>query len=280
MNVFTKHLIEKGHVIELFDIDVDKSRVVAEKLGCSFKENLKDVVVGNDFLILCTPIKETPSVIRDIGPHITQGMTVCEIASLKMGTVTALRSLEHCCALSLHPMFGPDVPSFEGQTMAVIPVKDPEKECEFAKQLFPETKMIQVSAESHDKMMAYVLSLPYFMNLVFAHSLTPSERDLMETLSGTTFKAQTIVTDCIVGESSELVESLINGNTYSWEVINQFIDEARYLRRVFKRGDDTVDGYCRTLREQVEEEILLNARRLRGKMVDHEGLSHLAELFR
>jgi prephenate dehydrogenase len=164
--------------------------------------------------------------------------------------------------------------------MAVIPVKDPEKECEFAKQLFPETKLIQVSAESHDKMMAYVLSLPYFMNLVFAHSLTPFERDLMETLSGTTFRAQTIVTDCIVGESPELVESLINGNTYSWDVINQFIDEARYLRRVFKRGDDTVDGYCRTLREQVEEEILLNARRLRGKMVDYEDLYHLAELFR
>ena len=248
MNVFTRHLTERGHVVELFDINVDKSRVVAEKLGCTFSEDLGDVAADNELLLLCTPIRETPTVIRDIGPHVKKGTIICEIASLKMGTVTALMSLKDCCTLSLHPMFGPDVLSLVGQTIALIPVKNAEMEREAAKKLFPEAKLIQVSAESHDRMMAYVLSLPYFMNLAFAHSLSPSERDLMETLAGTTFRAQTIVKDCIVGESPELVESLINGNTYSWEVINQFIDEARHLRRLFKKGDDTDDGYCRLLR--------------------------------
>ena len=265
VNAFTKHLTQKGHSLKLYDIDTAKSRGLAERLKCTYADSPVDATIDVELVLLCTPIKETPTVIRGISSHLEPGSVVCEIASQKMGTVPALRHLD-CLTLSLHPMFGPDVTSFQGQTMALIPVKDGAREPEAAKMFFPETKLVQVSAESHDRAMAYVLSLPYFMNLAFAHALDPGERDLMRELAGTTFKAQSIVTDCVVGESSELVESLVNDNVYSWDVINQFIDEARYLRRLFKRGD-TVDCYCRGLRERVEDGRLMDARALRSRMI-------------
>ena len=266
MNAFTKNLAQKGHSLKLYDIDTVKSRGLAERLNCTYTDNLVDATRDVELVLLCTPIKETPTLIQGISTLLDHGTLVCEIASLKSGTVPALRRLENCLMLSLHPLFGPDVESFQGQTMALIPVKDGAGEAEAAKMLFPETKLVQISAESHDKVMAYVLSLPYFMNLAFAHALDPGERDLMRELAGTTFKAQSIVTDCVVGESPELVESLINGNVYSWDVINQFIYEARYLRRLFMRGG-MVDGYCRGLKERVGDCRLLEARMLRGQMI-------------
>ena len=266
MNAFTKHLIQKGHNLKLYDTDTNKSRGLAERLNCTYTDNLVDATRDVELVLLCTPIKDTPKVIQGISSLLKPGTVVCEIASLKMGTVPALRCLENCLTLSLHPMFGPDVTSFQGQTMVLVHVKDGAGEAEAARMLFPEMKLVQVSAESHDKVMAYVLSLPYFMNLAFAHALDPGERDLMKELAGTTFKAQSIVTDCVVGESPEFVESLINGNVYSWDVINQFIYEARYLRRLFMRGG-MVDGYCRGLKERVGDCRLLEARMLRSQMI-------------
>ena len=265
MNAFTRHLTHKGHSLKLYDIDNGRSRGLAESLGCAHTDNILESVRDVDLVLLCTPIKETPAVIQEIGSLLEPGTTVCEIASLKSGTVSALRRLG-CLTLSLHPMFGPDVTSFQGQTIAQVPVKDGDREAEAAGRLFPETRLVQVSAESHDRVMAYVLSLPYFINLAFSNTLNSGEIGLMRELAGTTFKAQSIVTDCVVGESPELVEALINGNVYSWDSINRFIEEAYYLRRQFKRGG-MVDGYCHEYKLHVGDGRLIEARRLRSQMI-------------
>jgi prephenate dehydrogenase len=269
VNAFTRHLTGRGHSLKLYDIDRERSRILAETYGCRHAEDLVDAVNDVELVLLCTPIKDTPRLIHELGSLLESGAVVCEIASLKSGTVPALRHLG-CLTLSLHPLFGPDVPSLAGQTMALVHVKDSVGEEEAAEELFPETKIVGIGAESHDRAMAYILSLPYFMNLVFAHALGPEERALIGALAGTTFKAQSIVADCVIGESPELVESLINGNVYSWEVINQFIDEAQYLRRLFKKGS-IVDGYYSVLRERAEDDRLSKARVLRSQIISLGG---------
>jgi prephenate dehydrogenase len=268
VNVFTRHLAQKGHSLKLYDADTNKSRGLAGKLNCAYIYNLVDATRDVEMVLLCTPTEDTPAMIQGIGPLLEHGTLVCEIASLKMGTVPALRRL-NCLTLSLHPMFGPDVTSFNGQTMALVHVKDDTEEAEAAKMLFPETKLVQVSAESHDKVMAYVLSLPYFMNLAFAHALDSRERDLMKELAGTTFKAQSIVTDCVIGESPDLVKLLINGNMYSWDVINNFIQDAQSLKRLFMGGGD-VEGYYHELQKHVGDFRLLEARMMRNQMIKKE----------
>jgi len=209
----------KGHSLKLLDKYADKARGLAERLGCTYTDSLVEAARDVELVLICTPIHETAEVIKGISTHLELGTAICEISSLKMRTVPVLRRLDRL-TLSLHPMFGPDVASFQGQTMAVVHVKDGASEAEAAGILFPETRLVGVSPESHDRVMAYVLSLPYFMNMAFARALNLGERDLMRGLAGTTFKAQSIVADCVIGESPELVESLINENMYSWPVIN------------------------------------------------------------
>ena len=79
-------------------------------------------------------------------------------------------------------------------------------------------------------------------------------------------KAQSVVTDCVLEESPDLVKLLINGNAYSWDVIDSYLHEAQSLKQLFVGGGD-VDGYYHELQEHVEDSRMLEARMLRRRMI-------------
>ena len=267
MNAFTRHFLGQEHEIGLFDIDVRRTQELAEKHGCIGFDSLSNAVSRAELVLLCTPIKATPQIILDVAPHLREDAILCEIASLKQRTVAALKKLAHVRPLSIHPMFGPDVDTIEGKTMVVVPVLDREAETTTARSMFPGAQIVVAEAEMHDSCMASVLSLPYFMNLAFARSLSPEMFSLMKEMAGTTFTVQLAVTQSIVGESPELIESLINENSFSWEIVNRFIDESKRLRRLLKSRPQEVGDLCRRLRDSMEVDSGFQiARRLRNEV--------------
>jgi prephenate dehydrogenase len=197
------------------------------------------------------------------------GSTLCEIASLKTRTAAALVSMESLSIqpLSIHPMFGPDIENIEGQKIVVVPIRDSDIETSIAKDLFPEAEIITIDAETHDSCMATVLSLPYFMNLVFAKTIPIGNMALLRQLAGTTFTVQLAVTQCIVGESPELIESLINENVFSMDSIGRFIDESIYFRRLLKKGPGKFRELCETLHvAMIEDPEEVKSRRIRNEL--------------
>ena len=271
MNVFTRYFLSQEHCLRLYDIDHSKAQSLAEKYVCLSFDSVLNAISDVDMVFLCTPIKETPNIIRDITPYLKKGTILCEIASLKMRTIVMLnRSKEHdLLPLSVHPMFGPDIKKIEGQTLVVIPVSDQDEETSLAKSLFPDTKIVVVDAETHDSCMASVLALPYFMNLAFARVLSPKKMALMRELAGTTFTVQLAVTQSIVGESPELIESLMNENMFSRKVVNQFIDECRYIRRLLKNNPREMGNFCESLKKLMMNDIeYINARRKRNEFFE------------
>ncbi len=150
--------------------------------------------------------------------------------------------------------------------MVVVPVLDREVETAAARSMFPGAQIVVAEAEIHDSCMAAILSLPYFMNLAFARSLSPEMFSLMKEMAGTTFTVQLAVTQSIVGESPELIESLINENSFSGEIVDQFIDESKYLRRLLKNRPQEVGDLIRRLRDFMGEDSgLQSARKLRNE---------------
>lgn len=271
MNVFTRYLISQEHCLRFYDVDHYKAQSLAEKYDCLSFNSILDAISGVDMVFLCTPIKETPKLIRDIMPYLENGTILCEIASLKMRTIVMLNlSKEHgVLPLSVHPMFGPDIRKIEGQTLVVIPIADQDEETDLAKSLFPNTKIVVVDAETHDSCMASVLALPYFMNLAFARVLSPKNMTLMRELAGTTFTVQLAVTQSIVGESPELIESLINENMFSRNIVNQFIDESKYIRRLLKNKPGEMGNFCERLKKFMMNDIeYINARRKRNEFFE------------
>ena len=263
--------MSQEHCLRIYDIDHSKAQSLAEKYDCLSFNSIGNAISDVDMVFLCTPIKKTPNIIRDITPYLENGTILCEIASLKSRTIAMLnKSKEHdVLPLSVHPMFGPDIKKIEGQTLVVIPVSDQDEETDLAKSLFPDTKIVVVDAETHDSCMASVLSLPYFMNLAFARVLSPKNMPLMRELAGTTFNVQLAVTQSIVGESPELIESLINENMFSKDIVNQFINESKYIRRLLKNKPREMGNFCKRLKKSMTNDVeYVNARRKRNEFYE------------
>jgi len=166
-------------------------------------------------------------------------------------------------------MFGPDTTTFKGKTIAVVTVNDSAKEMETARSLFPEAKLVPLDAEAHDRCMASILSLPYFMNLAFARILAGGDLPLMKELAGPTFEVQIAVTKSVVGESSELIRSLINDNMFSWPLIHEFMDEANHLTTLLKSGSDIVDPFIENLKGLMGGKLELeSAREFRNQILE------------
>lgn len=267
MNAFTRYFASEGHFLRLYDINLEKAKELAHLVGGCWESSIEKAVRDADFVLVCTPIKVTQKILFEAAGKMRAGAVICEIASLKQGIVQALKQLGNVTPLSIHPMFGPDVTSFKDQRIAVIPVEDPDVEMKLAMSLFPRSKLIRVEAESHDRAMAIILSLPYFMNLVFAKTL-PEEMGFVKALAGTTFSAQLALTQCIVGESPELVEALVNENKYTWNAVNRFIDEAHHLRRISK-NPKLFKEYCLDLESKLSAvQGFRNARELRKNLLE------------
>jgi prephenate dehydrogenase len=166
-------------------------------------------------------------------------------------------------------MFGPDIDGFEGNTIVVVPVTDEEKETRLASQLFIGADILVSDEDTHDKSMAFILSLPYFMNIVFAKCLPGENLGMIRRLAGPTFKAQLALTQSIAGEDPVLIESLIDENVFAGDLINSFIDELKYLRRLLKSKPWMVSKYCNDIAVSMMKDPLYgSARQNRDKYIE------------
>lgn len=254
MDVFTRLLREQGHSIRLYDVVEGRARELAGLHAVEWSESLREAVSGAELTLICAPTDEVPGILDEVALYAREGSIVSEIASLKMRTVPAIRRAVRLRPLSIHPMFGPDITSFNDETIAVVVVRDLEREAETARALFPGGKFVPVEPEIHDRCMAAILSLPYFVNIAFAGVLSQEDLSLMRELAGPTFEVQLAVTECIVGESPELIRSLIDDNSFSWELVNRFVDGSKHVRRLFRSGPREVDRFLTGLKTSMERD--------------------------
>jgi prephenate dehydrogenase len=269
VSVFTRLLLEQDHTITLFNRDARRAQAVAERHGVNHSISIKDAVSGSDLILICASTEAVPRLIEEVRPYTKSDAIISEIASFKSKTVPALKWSGGPRPLSIHPMFGPDIVTFQGETIAVVTVNDSVKEVEIARSLFPESKLISLDPEAHDRCMASILSLPYFMNLVFARVIADGDLPLMKELAGPTFEVQMAVTQSIVGESAELIRSLINDNVFSWPLIQRFTDETNHLKTLLKSRSDVVDPFFKSLKDSMGgKKALDSARELRNKMLE------------
>lgn len=269
VSVFTRLLLEQGHAIKLFDVDAKRAQEVAERHGVHRSISVQEVVSGADIILICASTEAIPGIIDEVMPHTKSDTIISEIASFKTKTASALKRSGGLRSLSIHPMFGPDISTFQGETIAVVTVNDSVKEMETARALFPESKLVPLDPEAHDRCMASILSLPYFMNLAFARVMADGDLPLLKELAGPTFEAQMAVTQSIVGESPELIRYLINDNVFSWPLIQKFMDEANHLTGLLKSGSDVVDPFLEDLKGSMGGKLELeSARKFRNQILE------------
>lgn len=233
---FVGYFSSRGFQTALSDVRVEEAGSVASAVGAELAETNIGAVRDADLALICVPIVETPGVIREVAPHMRGGAVLAEVSSVKGQTVEALRGAASLGVrpLCLHPMFGPAAESLKGKTIVVVPVMDGDVEAGLALSLFEEAEIVVSSQEEHDRVMAVVLSLTYFMNLAFAQVLSEGDLSSMKRLAGTTFTVQLAIAEAIVGEDPGLVESLLRENRYTELYVDRFIGEAERIRGLIR----------------------------------------------
>ena len=174
--------------------------------------SLVGAILKTDYVLLATPTKNTPEIIRLIAKEMKRGSYLIEISSHKSKTAqTLLKMPDKVQPVCIHPMFGPGTKKLDGKNIVIVPIKDAKKELEITKMLFPSANFVTIDAAEHDKKIAVILGLTHLINIVFANILAKDEKiSLTKKMSGTTFKAQKIITESILTESPELIETIIS----------------------------------------------------------------------
>ena len=204
---FANYFHKMGFKVKGFDTNNEIKEKFVVKAN-----SLVSAILQIDYVLLCTPTKNTPEIIRLISKEMKRGSYLIEISSQKSKTAqTLLKTPSKINPICIHPMFGPGIKNITGKNVIIVPIKDAQKELTATKLLFPGANFVTIDAVEHDKKIAVILGLTHLINIAFANILAKDEKiSLTEKMAGTTFKAQRIIAESILTESAELIETIVS----------------------------------------------------------------------
>ena len=95
---------------------------------------------------------------------------------------------------------------------------------------FPSAEVVAVEAEEHDRAMALTLSLPHFLNILFASVMSEEDLVFLKKLGGTTFTLQLALSESVMTESPELYASIQMNDEYIVRYLERFLSKAENVR--------------------------------------------------
>lgn len=234
-----KYLKKHDHKIVISDIHGEKAYSTSKSLGVPLAGSNRDAVEDVDLVVVSVPVELTPNVIDEVATSMRVGSVLMEVTSIKRPIIETLNALlkHNLHPLSIHPLFGPGAEKLENLKIAVIPIADLQFEENFVKNLFPEADVTVIEADEHDKTMAAVLSLPYFINLALASTIADEDINLLKRMSGTTFTLQLLITESVLSQDPQLHTSLHFNNPDAEYYMRKFLERTETLISLIKKKD-------------------------------------------
>jgi len=251
---FSNYFLEKGYDVIVYDSEADIK-------GKSFIKatSLVGAVLNTDYVMLCTPTRRTPEIIRLIAKEMKRGSYIIEISSQKTKTATSLAKIpSKVNPICIHPMFGPGAKKMENQNIISVPIKDAKNELAVAKSLFPGANFVTIDVIEHDKKIAVILGLTHLINLVFANVISKDDKiSLTEKMSGTTFKAQKILAESILTESPDLIETIISNPEIRRSAEEFWKDLGRILTYIQEAKSEQIIEYITNCQKELSKNVNL-----------------------
>lgn len=217
-------------------------------------------ILKADYVMLCTPTRRTPEIIRLIAKEMKRGTFLIDISSQKGKVVASLAKMPaKINPICIHPMFGPGIKKIKGQNIILVPVKDAKKELTVAKTLFEGANFVTIDTVEHDKKIAMILGLTHLVNLVFANIISKDEKmTLTEKMSGSTFRVQKILAESIMAESPQLIETIISNPEIRRVAEDLWKDVGRLLTSVQESKTEEVLSYIKACQERLTSKTNLD----------------------
>ena len=245
---FAKYFSSQGFEVTGYD---SENKVSGKDIKIS--ESLVGGILKADYVVLCTPTRRTPEIIRLIAKEMKRDTYLIEISSEKSKVVSSLSKMPaKINPICIHPMFGPGTKTIKGQNIISVPIKDAKKELTVTKALFDGANFVTIDAAEHDKKIAVILGLTHLMNLVFANIISKDEKmNLTEKMSGTTFRVQKTLAESIMTESPELIETIIANPEIRRVAEELWKDIGRLLTAVQESKTEDVVNYIKECQERL-----------------------------
>jgi prephenate dehydrogenase len=224
--LLTQYFKGKDHSISIYDLDRKRLKALSKREKVSITTKLTQLVSQSDVLVVSVPIEETLGVVREILDSGGKGKCVVEISSVKKGIVPELWKYASSSTrvVSLHLLFGPGARSADGQSIAVIPVKNSRTEKRIAAELFPTANIFVVDADLHDRIIALTITGTFFLNMAWLKAAKEFSWKDIRRHSGPPSKLQSIIAESYLAQDLELYASICRNNVYA-------IDAARQLAK-------------------------------------------------
>ena len=248
---FSEYFLKKGFEVTGFD----NTNPVIKNITKA--KSLISAILNVDYVLLSTPTKKTPEIIRLIAKEMKRESILIDITSQKLKTAAALGKIPaKVSPICMHPMFGPGAKSLKNHNIILIPIKDGKKELNVAKNLFPDGNFVTIDSTEHDKKIAMILGLTHLINIAFANILAKDDKILLtEKMAGTTFKAQKILAESIMTESPELIETIIS-NPEIRRIAEEFWKDVGRLITAAQEGKgEEIIEYISTNKEKLSRNV-------------------------
>ena len=249
---FANYFHKMGFRVKGFDTNNEIKEKFIEKAN-----SLVSAILQIDYVLLCTPTKNTPEIIRLISKEMKRGSYLIEISSHKSKTAqTLLKTPSKINPICIHPMFGPGSKNIAGKNVIIVPIKDAQKELTATKLLFPGANFVTIDAVEHDKKIAVILGLTHLINIAFANILAKDEKiSLTEKMAGTTFKAQRIIAESILTESAELIETIVSNPEVRKYGEEFWKDIGRLLTNSQEGKSEEIIDYIKSNQEKISKNV-------------------------
>jgi len=211
----------------------------------------EELIRRSDVVIVSVPIGSTIAVIREIVPFMDEGKLLMDLTSLKIGPIDEMLKSK-ADVLGTHPLFAPSIGDIQGQTIIICPERITNKGLYKKINSTLEKKganIVEMSPETHDKMMAVIQGLTHFSAIVLCHSLKDLDFDIKKSFECTSpvYRLTLDMAGRILNQEPELYADISLLNSETPEVLSQYIQSAQVLFKKIQTKDR--DGFINFFEE-------------------------------
>jgi prephenate dehydrogenase len=203
-------------------------------------DNIDDCVGNADIVFLCVPVRNTPTTLKQCASKMKSGAILAEISSVKYKSFRALKKLSSSVRpLCIHPMFGPGADDIKNMNILLIPVQDEKAEMSISNYLFQGASITVIPhPKMHDELIALVLGLTHYTNIIFGSFLSKENFSLLKKVSGTTFGLQSLLCRSIFTDEPDLIVALLSENPSARKYIQDYVNNANKFAKLILEGNE------------------------------------------
>lgn len=229
---FSNYFSQKNNYrVFLYDERKIKLESISNRKKVIICKSFQTCVSKADIVIVCVPLRLTIPVIKKCISIMKNRACIVEISSLKSNIFNSMLKIpKHLTPLSIHPMFGPGARNLSDTKILIIPIRNENREKNLVKSLFSGARTIVIKdPQTHDSIMAIILGMIYYVNLLLASSLSKEDITLLKRVSGTTFYLQKLLFESILTDNSSLIVSLLADNKQLVGYLKRYNEESARL---------------------------------------------------